>query len=83
MSRRFHFWNTDIEDAEHTYEGLIRNFSALQHFRGRGTALDRLRLAASRLRDVQLLGHEKHVHPWTRMMLTLLWESADPPLRGF
>jgi transposase len=23
-SRRFHFWNTDREDAEHTYEGLIR-----------------------------------------------------------
>jgi transposase len=25
-SRRFHFWCTDREDAEHTYEGLIRNF---------------------------------------------------------
>lgn len=25
-SRRFHFWNTDREDAEHTYEGLIRSF---------------------------------------------------------
>ena len=25
-SRRFHFWNTDCEDAEHTYEGLIRSF---------------------------------------------------------
>ena len=23
-SRRFHFWGTDREDAEHTYEGLIR-----------------------------------------------------------
>lgn len=26
FSRRFHFWNTDREDAEHTYEGLIRSF---------------------------------------------------------
>ena len=25
-SRRFHFWGTDCEDAEHTYEGLIRSF---------------------------------------------------------
>lgn len=25
-SRRFHFWCTDTEDAEHTYEGLIRSF---------------------------------------------------------
>jgi transposase len=25
-SRRFHFWCTDGEDAEHTYEGLIRSF---------------------------------------------------------
>jgi hypothetical protein len=25
-SRRFHFWCTDCEDAEHTYEGLIRSF---------------------------------------------------------
>jgi transposase len=25
-SRRFHFWATDAEDAEHTYEGLIRSF---------------------------------------------------------
>ena len=25
-SRRFHFWGTDSEDAEHTYEGLIRAF---------------------------------------------------------
>jgi len=25
-SRRFHFWATDREDAEHTYEGLIRGF---------------------------------------------------------
>ena len=25
-SRRFHFWITDREDAEHTYEGLIRSF---------------------------------------------------------
>lgn len=23
-SRRFHFWPTDREDAEHTYEGLVR-----------------------------------------------------------
>jgi transposase len=23
-SRRFHFWNTDSEDAEHTYEALVR-----------------------------------------------------------
>ena len=25
-SRRFHFWATDSEDAEHTYEGLMRTF---------------------------------------------------------
>ncbi len=25
-SRRFHFWCTDSEDAEHTYEGLVRSF---------------------------------------------------------
>ena len=25
-SRRFHFWGTTCEDAEHTYEGLIRSF---------------------------------------------------------
>jgi transposase len=25
-SRRFHFWCTDSQDAEHTYEGLIRSF---------------------------------------------------------
>ena len=25
-SRRFHFWCTDREDGEHTYEGLIRSF---------------------------------------------------------
>jgi transposase len=25
-SRRFHFWCTDSEDTEHTYEGLIRSF---------------------------------------------------------
>lgn len=25
-SRRFHFWCTDSEDAEHTYEGLIRSY---------------------------------------------------------
>ena len=24
--RRFHFWCTDSEDAEHTYEGLVRSF---------------------------------------------------------
>ena len=28
-SRRFHFWCTDSEDAEHTYEGLIRTFEYL------------------------------------------------------
>jgi transposase len=28
-SRRFHFWCTDREDAEHTYEGLIRSFEYL------------------------------------------------------
>lgn len=28
-SRRFHFWITDREDAEHTYEGLIRAFEHL------------------------------------------------------
>jgi len=26
FSRRFHFWCTDREDAEHTYDGLIRSF---------------------------------------------------------
>jgi len=31
FSRRFHFWITDKEDAEHTYEGLIRAF---EHFGG-------------------------------------------------
>ena len=25
-SRRFHFWCSDSQDAEHTYEGLIRSF---------------------------------------------------------
>lgn len=30
-SRRFHFWATDREDAEHTYEGIIRS---LEHFGG-------------------------------------------------
>jgi transposase len=25
-SRRFHFWCTDAEDAEHTYEGIVRTF---------------------------------------------------------
>jgi transposase len=30
-SRRFHFWCTDREDAEHTYEGIIRGF---EHFGG-------------------------------------------------
>ena len=25
-SRRFHFWCTESEDAEHTYEGIIRSF---------------------------------------------------------
>jgi transposase len=28
-SRRFHFWSTDCQDAEHTYEGLIRSFEHL------------------------------------------------------
>jgi len=28
-SRRFHFWCTDSEDAEHTYEGIIRTFEHL------------------------------------------------------
>jgi len=26
FSRRFHFWCTDREDAEHTYEGLVQSF---------------------------------------------------------
>lgn len=30
-SRRFHFWNTDSLDAEHTYEGMIRSF---EYFEG-------------------------------------------------
>src|SRR5574339_1093743 len=30
-SRRFHFWGTESEDAEHTYEGLIRS---LEYFGG-------------------------------------------------
>src|SRR5262249_57017501 len=25
-SRRFHFWGTDSEDAEHTYEAVVRAF---------------------------------------------------------
>lgn len=29
-SRRFHFWCTEREDAEHTYEGLIRSFEYLE-----------------------------------------------------
>ena len=28
-SRRFHFWCADSQDAEHTYEGLIRSFEYL------------------------------------------------------
>lgn len=28
-SRRFHFWCTDGEDAEHTFEGLVRTFEHL------------------------------------------------------
>jgi transposase len=28
-SRRFHFWCTDREDAEHTYEGMMRSFEYL------------------------------------------------------
>ncbi len=28
-SRRFHFWCTNSQDAEHTYEGLIRSFEYL------------------------------------------------------
>ena len=28
-SRRFHFWCTESEDAEHTYEGIIRSFEYL------------------------------------------------------
>jgi transposase len=31
FSRRFHFWGTDRNDAEHTYEGIIRAF---EHFGG-------------------------------------------------
>jgi len=31
FSRRFHFWCTDREDAEHSYEGIIRAF---EHFGG-------------------------------------------------
>ena len=30
-SRRFHFWCTDSQDAEHTYEGLVISF---EYFRG-------------------------------------------------
>lgn len=30
-SRRFHFWCTESQDAEHTYEGIIRSF---EHFGG-------------------------------------------------
>jgi len=30
-ARRFHFWCTDREDAEHTYEGIVRAF---EHFGG-------------------------------------------------
>jgi len=31
FSRRFHFWATDSQDAEHTYEGIVRAF---EHFGG-------------------------------------------------
>jgi len=31
FSRRFHFWCTSTEDAEHTYEGVARSF---EHFGG-------------------------------------------------
>jgi len=31
FSRRFHFWSTECEDAEHTYEGIARAF---EHFGG-------------------------------------------------
>jgi transposase len=31
FSRRFHFWATATEDAEHTYEGIVRAF---EHFGG-------------------------------------------------
>ena len=31
FSRRFHFWCTDSEDAEHTYEGMAQSF---EHFGG-------------------------------------------------
>ena len=30
-SRRFHFWCTDSQDAEHTYEGMVRSF---EYFKG-------------------------------------------------
>jgi transposase len=30
-SRRFHFWATDVADAEHTYDGIVRAF---EHFGG-------------------------------------------------
>jgi transposase len=37
FSRRFHFWCTDTEDAEHTYEGIVRPSSG-SAARGAATA---------------------------------------------
>ena len=45
-SRRFHFWCTDSQDAEHTYEGLVRGF---EYFSGvpREVLVDNQRVAVS------------------------------------
>jgi hypothetical protein len=36
FSRQFHFWCTDREDAEHTYDGLIRSFEMVRRGASRG-----------------------------------------------
>lgn len=45
-SRRFHFWCTDSQDAEHTYEGLVRSF---EYFSGvpREVVVDNQKVAVS------------------------------------
>ncbi len=57
FSRRFHFWCTDCEDAEHTYEGLIRSF---EWFGGVPTevVVDNQKAAVLRHR-----GHHVEFHP--------------------
>jgi transposase len=57
-SRRFHFWCTDREDAEHTYEGLIHSF---EYFGGtpREVLVDNLKAAVLEHRP----GHRPRFNP--------------------